>query len=56
MKKIIAPEPIVRVHHPDITPEERARRMELIRQAAVAVVLGTERNRRARLAREQGNT
>lgn len=47
------PKVIIRVHHPDITPEERARRMELIRQAAVAAVLATERNRRARLAAEK---
>lgn len=51
--KYPTPEPIIRVHHPDITPEERARRMELIRQAAVAAVLATERNRRARLAAEK---
>lgn len=53
MKKARAPEPIIRVHHPDITPEERARRMELIRQAAVAALLATERNKRARMAAEK---
>lgn len=51
--KYPTPEPIVRVHHPDITPEERARRLELIRKAAVDMILATERNKRARLAAER---
>ena len=54
MKKNQAPKPIIRVHHPDITPEERARRMELIRKAAVDLIIATERNKRTRLAAEKG--
>lgn len=40
------PKAIVRVHRPDLTPEEREKRMELIRRAAVNLVLATERARR----------
>lgn len=40
------PAAIVQVYHPDITPEERAKRMELIRQAAADLVITTRRNRR----------
>lgn len=40
------PAAIVRVHRPDLTPEEREKRMELIRRAAVNLVLATERARR----------
>ena len=42
------PAAIVRVHRPDLTPEERARRMEQIRKAAVDLILATERNKRAK--------
>lgn len=35
------PNAIVRIYHPDITPEERARRMELIRRAAADLVRDT---------------
>lgn len=51
--KYPTPEPIIIVHHPDITPEERARRLELIRKAAADLVIATERNKRARLAAER---
>ena len=33
---------IARVHIPDLTPEERARRMEEIKKAAVRLVLSVE--------------
>ena len=37
---------IIRVHRPDITPEERARRMERIKEAAVRLVLAYEKEKR----------
>lgn len=37
---------IIRVHRPDITPEERERRLEEIRKAAVRVILASERMKR----------
>jgi hypothetical protein len=37
---------IVRVHRPDLTPEERAHRLEAIKKAAVKLVLATEEVRR----------
>lgn len=36
----------IRVHRPDITPEERERRLENIRKAAAAVILAAERIKR----------
>ena len=36
----------IRVHRPDITPEERERRLEEIRKAAVRVILAAERMER----------
>jgi hypothetical protein len=38
-------ENIVRVHRPELTPEERAKRMEAIRQAAIRLVLQTEKEK-----------
>ena len=38
------PTAIVRVHRPDLTPEERARRMERIEKAAIRVLLAYWRN------------
>lgn len=37
---------IVRVHRPDLTPEERARRMKQIHDAAVRLIVATEREKR----------
>lgn len=33
----------VTVHHPELTPEERARRLEQIKRAAVELLTATER-------------
>ena len=33
----------IRVHRPDLTPEERAKRLEEIRKAAIDVILAAER-------------
>lgn len=38
------PTAIVTVHRPILTEEERARRMERIRKAAIRVLLSVERN------------
>ena len=38
------PAAIVRVHRPSLTPEEREKRLEQIRKAAIAVILAAERN------------
>lgn len=35
-------EHIIRVHRPELTEEERARRMEQIRRAAIRLILATE--------------
>lgn len=48
------PTAIVTVHRPILTEEERARRMERIRKAAIRVLLSVERNER--LAAEENNT
>lgn len=37
---------IVRVHRPELTAEERARRMEEIRQAAVRLYIAMEKKRK----------
>ncbi len=42
---------IVRVHHPNLTPEERDKRMKGIHDAAVRLIVSTEREKR-RKARE----
>ena len=34
---------IVRVHRPELTPEERERRMERIKEAAINLLLSAER-------------
>ena len=36
---------IITVRRPELTPEERAKRMEAIKQAAVRLVIETERNK-----------
>lgn len=38
--------PIVRVHRPELTEEERARRMEEIKEAAKQVVIAIYKQRR----------
>lgn len=38
---------IVRVHRPDLTPEERARRMEEIKRAARRLLISAEKTKRA---------
>lgn len=40
---------IVRIHRPDLTPEERARREERIKKAAVNLVLATEAAQRKKV-------
>lgn len=42
MKNKITPA-IVRVHRPDLTPEERALRMERIKQAAANLILAARK-------------
>lgn len=37
---------IVRVHRPELSDDERARRMESIKQAAAALIIAAERNRK----------
>lgn len=39
------PQNIVRIHRPELTEDERARRMEQIRAAAARLILATERQR-----------
>lgn len=39
-----APAAIVRIHRPELTPEERARRMELIKKAAIDLLVAAQRN------------
>ena len=34
---------IARIHRPELTDEERARRMEQIKQAAINLILATEK-------------
>lgn len=34
---------IVIIHRPELTPEERAKRMEVIKQAATQLILETEK-------------
>lgn len=38
------PTAIVRIHRPTLTPEERAKRMEAIKQAAVRLVLAAHKD------------
>ena len=40
------PKAIIRVHRPDLTPEERAWRMKQIHDAAVRLIVNTEREKR----------
>lgn len=42
------PEPIIRVFRPVLTDEERARRMEQIRLAAIRLILATEQAKAAK--------
>lgn len=42
--------PIIRVHRPDLTPEERARRMKQIHDAAVRLIVNTEREKRKKVS------
>lgn len=41
---------IVRVHRPELTDEERAKRMNQIHNAAAALLLAVERNRKEKKA------
>lgn len=36
---------VTTIHRPDLTPEERAKRMEEIKQAAARLVLATEKTK-----------
>lgn len=47
---IITKNAIIRIHHPDLTDEERAKRMKAIEQAAINLALA---NRRAEALRKQ---
>lgn len=49
---------IITIRRPVLTPEERERRLEGIKKAAVNALLATERNKqaKARLAAEGGGT
>lgn len=38
------PPAIVRIHRPDLSPEERAKRMELIHQAAANLILAAKKS------------
>ena len=42
--------PIVRVYRPELTAEERARRMKAIEQAAVALIIADYKRRKERKA------
>jgi len=42
--------PIVRVYRPELTKEERARRMKAIEQAAVALIIADNKRRKERKA------
>ena len=44
------PKAIIRVHRPELTPEERARRMKQIHDAAVCLVIATEREKRKKVS------
>lgn len=39
---------IVHIHRPELTPEERVKRMEAIKKAMVDLVIATERKKAAR--------
>lgn len=39
---------IIHVHRPELTPEEREKRMKAIKKAAVDLVIATERKKAAR--------
>lgn len=39
---------IIRVHRPELTAEERARRMEAIKDAAVRLIIATEQQKGAK--------
>lgn len=38
---------IIKVHRPELTTEERAKRMEQIKQAAIQLIVATERRKGA---------
>lgn len=44
---------ITRVHHPDITPAERKRRMEEIKQATANFVMAAEEQKRLALEKAE---
>lgn len=44
---------IIIVHRPELTPEERAKRMEEIKQATIDFVIATERRKQERKARHE---
>lgn len=48
---IITKNAIIRIYHPDLTDEERAKRMKAIEQAAINLALA---NRRAEASKNQG--
>lgn len=50
---IVTKNAIIRIHHPDLTEEERARRMKEIEKAAINLVRANRRAEAAKLEREQ---
>ena len=44
MKNKQTPPAIVRIYRPTLTPEERDRRMEAIKQAATKLILASKKN------------
>lgn len=43
MENKATPPAVVRVHRPDLTPEERAKRMDQIKQAATSLIVAARK-------------
>lgn len=52
-KVIVTKNAIIRIHHPDLTEEERARRMKEIEKAAINLVRANRRAEAAKMERNQ---
>lgn len=52
-RTVEAPPAIVRVHRPELTPEEREKRMAELKKACVNILIAQERAHRA-LAQKEG--
>lgn len=46
VETIKTPTAVIRVHRPELTPEEKARRMKSIEEAAVRLLIAAEKLRR----------